>query len=143
MAKPATVRNSRILGVFDEILHAPQCGLRAVEIAGRGIAGEARCTLAALADKDRRYTGTAAEVTRRAIAYSDRLVELGEIEDDLVDAWHRRSAGESDDAAFERALLDIVVRLEAWPRRLSTDDIGTGDGRPYTVPGEAGGTGGP
>lgn len=51
MVDGAPVRNSRILGVFAEIVHGPLGTLRAVEIAGQGIAAEARCTLTVLADK--------------------------------------------------------------------------------------------
>ncbi|MEU2704635.1 hypothetical protein [Micromonospora aurantiaca (nom. illeg.)] len=45
------VRNSRLLGLFVEIVQGPEGTLRAVETAGRGITAEARCTLTVVADK--------------------------------------------------------------------------------------------
>lgn len=58
MTSGSVVRDSRILGVFDEILHNSDCDMRALEIAGRGISAEARCALVTLADKHERYDDT-------------------------------------------------------------------------------------
>lgn len=109
------VRNSRILGVFVEIVHGPQGSLRAVELAGRGIAAEAGCTLAALAEKTRPTPSTAYEAIEAGLEYADRLMELGVVEDGLVELWKRRCLGDLEDAAFEVLLHEIVARLEAWP----------------------------
>lgn len=113
----AMVRNSRILGVFAEIVHGPQGTLRAVEIAGRGIVAEVQCTFAVLADK-RTATGTsdAALQLQDAVAYADRLMTLGAVEDDLAELWRRRRMDEIEDADFEETLQDIVQRLEMWPQ---------------------------
>ncbi|WP_326558041.1 hypothetical protein [Micromonospora sp. NBC_01796] len=100
--------------MFAEIVLAPLGTLRAVEIAGRGIAAEARCTLAVLADK----TPSGSDAALQAgLAYADRLMELGTIEDGLVELWRSRRAEDLDDGAFEKALRHLVVRLEAWPGR--------------------------
>lgn len=53
------------------------------------------------------------------LAYADRLIELGTIEDDLAELWRRRRTEDLDDAAFEAALRHVVVRLEAWPEQLT------------------------
>lgn len=118
MVDSAFVRNSRILGVFSEIVQGPQGTLRAVEIAGRGIAAEVQCTLAVLADKKYRADVSEDAALQSSLAYVDRLIELGEIEDDLAELWRCRRADDLDDAAFERALRDIVLRLERWSRQL-------------------------
>ncbi|WFE50998.1 hypothetical protein [Micromonospora sp. WMMD1155] len=41
MADESLVRNSRLLGLFTEIVQGPEATLRAVEAAGRGIAAGA------------------------------------------------------------------------------------------------------
>ncbi|MCO1617050.1 hypothetical protein M8C11_20245 [Micromonospora sp. CPM1] len=110
------VRNSRLLGLFVEIVRGPEGTLRAVETAGRGITAEARCTLAVAADKMTTNSGSPAEARQRNLACADRLVELGAIEDDLSELWSRRREGDLDEAAFEASLLRIVMRLEAWPQ---------------------------
>lgn len=51
------------------------------------------------------------------IEYADRLIELGTIEEDLVELWRRRCADEMGDGEFESALCRIVVRLEDWSRQ--------------------------
>ncbi|MEU1842623.1 hypothetical protein [Micromonospora sediminicola] len=110
------VRNSRLLGLFSEIVRGPEGSLRAVEAAGRGIAAEARCTLTVLADKRTTRSGRLDELLDGAHAAADRLVELGVIEDDLIELWSRRRGRELDDVSFEDGLRRIVMRLEAWPR---------------------------
>lgn len=109
------VRNSRVLGVFVEIVHGPEGTLRAVEVAGRGIAAEARCTLAAAGDKSEVSDGPVEDAIQESIGYADRLMRLGEIEDDLVELWRRRRSEGLDDVAFEEGLNGIVARLEVWP----------------------------
>ncbi|MFI7604673.1 hypothetical protein ACIBTV_06070 [Micromonospora sp. NPDC049366] len=108
------VRNSRLRGLFTEIILGPEGTLRAVEAAGRGIAAEARCGLAILGDKLTVRSGTTDELIRSALASADRLMELGGIEDDLNELWSRRRARDLDDEAFEAGLQQIVGRLEAW-----------------------------
>ncbi|MFI7646836.1 hypothetical protein ACIBTZ_12240 [Micromonospora sp. NPDC049460] len=115
------MRNSRLLALFAEIVQGPEGTLRAVEAAGRGIAAEARCTLAVLADKMTTSSGSPAELRRRALASADRLIELGAIEDDLNELWSRRRENDLDDAAFEASLQRIVTRMEAWPRSWSRE----------------------
>jgi len=118
MRDGALVRNSRILTVFSEIVHGPHGTLRAVEIAGHGIAAEASCTLVVLADKVRPVNGSDDVALQDAVEYADRLIEFGAIEDDLVELWRHRRADDLDETAFERALSDIVLRLESWPEQL-------------------------
>ncbi|MER5604582.1 hypothetical protein AB0F93_08180 [Micromonospora tulbaghiae] len=113
----AMVHNSRILGLFDSILHADQFRLQAVEIAGRGISAEVRCTMAALLDKGQNFDGSPESAMSRALEYSDQLLEIGDLEDDLDQLMRRRLANELGDVDFEQALDEIVARLEAWPPR--------------------------
>ncbi|OHX04765.1 hypothetical protein BFV98_18110 [Micromonospora sp. WMMB235] len=115
MADESLVRNSRLLGLFTEIVQGPEGTLRAVEAAGRGIAAEARCTLAVLADKLTIRSGSRDELIESAPASADRLMELGAIEDDLSELWSRRRERGLGDEAFEASLQQIVLRLEAWP----------------------------
>jgi len=115
MAGDPLVRNSRILGIFSQIVHGPQGTLRAVGIAGRGIVAEVRCTLSALDGKVGPVAASGDAMLEGAIEYADLLTELGAIEVDLAELWRRRRAEDIDDAAFEGALRDIVLRLEEWP----------------------------
>jgi hypothetical protein len=121
MADGPLVRNSRLLGLFTEIIQGPEGTLRAVEAAGRGIAAEARCTLAILADKLTMRSGSADELLQSALASADRLMELGAIEDDLGELWSSRREGDLGDDAFEASLQQIVMRLEAWPQSWSRE----------------------
>jgi hypothetical protein len=111
------VRNSRMLGVLCEIVVGPLGRIYAVEIAGRGIAAEARCTISAMDDKLSSESGEGVEAFRGGIEYADRLIELGAIEDNLVELWRRRCGDEIGDGEFEVALQRIVVRIEDWPRQ--------------------------
>ncbi|MEV4639544.1 hypothetical protein AB0J80_19535 [Actinoplanes sp. NPDC049548] len=52
---------------------------------------------------------------RQAVLYSERLMALGAIEGDLAELWRTRLRSGCDDAAFEQALAEIVVRLDDWP----------------------------
>ncbi|MEH0937257.1 hypothetical protein [Micromonospora psammae] len=115
------VRNSRLLGLFTAIVQGPEGTRRAVEAAGRGIAAEARCTLAILADKLTIRSGSTDELLQSALASADRLMELGAIEDDLSELWSNRREGDLGDDAFEASLQQIVMRLEAWPQSWSCE----------------------
>jgi hypothetical protein len=119
VADSAQLRNSRILGVLDQIIHDQDTTLRAVEIAGRGIAAEARCTLAVSAGKNDAMSalqaGEAPASAPDPLAAFDKLMELSQIEDDLIDLWQRRSADDLADGDFEAELRSIVSALEAWP----------------------------
>jgi hypothetical protein len=75
------VRNSRILGVLCEIVHGPLGRIYAVEIAGKGIAAEARCTISAMDDKLQFGNGGVGEGVGEGIEYADRSIELGSIEE--------------------------------------------------------------
>ncbi|WBB69089.1 hypothetical protein [Micromonospora sp. WMMD812] len=114
MKDEVVVRRSRILGLFAEIIHGPVGTLRAVEIAGRGVVAEVRCTLAVLADKVTISSENADEAIGAALASADRLMDLGAIEDDLNELWCCRRERDLDDAAFEVSLEQVVARLEAW-----------------------------
>jgi hypothetical protein len=109
------VRSSRVLGLLDAMLHSPLGSFRVVELVGRGIAAEARCTRAVLKDKLTVSTEPEAVLLQRAAEAADLLIGLGAIEEDLADAWRQRCADDLDDPAFEAALDSAVSRLEAWP----------------------------
>jgi hypothetical protein len=111
------IRNSRILGMFDQVLHGQLASLRTVELVGRGIAAEARCTQAVLEDKGRANSDPLEVAVQRGLEAADLLTGLGVIEDDLADAWRRRRANDLNDPAFEGELHRLVDSLEAWPAR--------------------------
>ncbi|MEW2383655.1 hypothetical protein AB0873_16415 [Micromonospora sp. NPDC047707] len=73
------MRNSLLLGLFVEIIEGPVGTLRAVETVGRGVAGEARCTLNVVADKMTTSSDSPAEARRRSLAcgaYRGRVASL-------------------------------------------------------------------
>jgi len=77
-----------------EIIRGPPGSLRAVEIAGHGVAAEARCSLAILADKRIPYSDPAPVAVQHSLAFADRLIDLGEIGDSLAELWQRRRTEE-------------------------------------------------
>lgn len=118
------VRNSRILGVLDEILHSSVGTLRTVELVGLGIAAEVRCTLSVLADKFGEHGASGAISEVNPLAYVDSLEALGSIEDDLVELWSLQDSGDLEGAEFEEGLRVIVSRLESWPQQALSDSNG-------------------
>lgn len=112
------LHNSRMLAILDEILHGSHTLLTTIELVGRGISAEVRITMASAEDKTRDSSGLSAADRSAAI---DKLIELGDLEDELEDVWQRRRADELTAADFEAELLDIVQRLEAWPAHLARD----------------------
>ncbi|MEV6964411.1 hypothetical protein AB0M47_04780 [Hamadaea sp. NPDC051192] len=109
------IRNSKMLAIFVEIVCGPQGTLRAVEIAGGGIAAEARCTLSTLADKMESTGESETAAPQDALAFADRLEVLGQIEDDLDALWKSRQSDVLGDLEFEAALARVVDRLRDWP----------------------------
>jgi hypothetical protein len=109
------VRNSDILETFVLIVQGPEGNLRAVEMAGLGIAAEARCTLMMLADKSRQNFGSEPASLQRSLDFADCLIELGEIGDSLAEVWRARRGNELDDGAFSEQLSHLVRRLQEWP----------------------------
>jgi hypothetical protein len=122
MGDDMLVRNSRMLGLLDQVLHGPLGTLRAVELAGRGISAEARCTQAVLEDKMTVSSDPSPSVRQRALAAADLLTDLGAVEDDLAEAWRRRCTDDLDDLTFEAALDSAIRRLEEWPARWRSVD---------------------
>lgn len=118
MTDKPLLRNSEILTVLDEILHAPQTPLRVVELVGRGIAAEARVTLTVVEDKvrglDNLVAGLVPEVPVNAVDAYEDMMALSAIADDLTELWRDRRAGDAVEAAFEAQLGRIVERLETW-----------------------------
>ncbi|BEL05667.1 hypothetical protein Q0Z83_038580 [Actinoplanes sichuanensis] len=109
------MRNSDILETFVQIVQGPEGNLRAVELAGLGIAAEARCTLLLLADKAGPSRGSGPGWLQRSRDFADCLIELGEIGDSLAEVWRARRAHELDEEAFSEQLNHHVRRLQAWP----------------------------
>lgn len=109
------VRNSEILETFVQIVQGPEGNLQAVEMAGLGIAAEARCTLMMLADKTHPNFGSEPASLQRSLGFADCLIELGEIGDSLAEVWQSRRANELDDGAFSEQLSHLVRRLQEWP----------------------------
>lgn len=108
----AMVRNSDILGTLADVVQGPVGSLRAVEIAGRGIAAEVRCTLAGLEDKNVVHSDPADVAVQRALDFAERLMELGEVGESLAELWRDRRTEKIDDQTFEARLGDLVRRLE-------------------------------
>lgn len=113
-AKPE-IRGSQMLGTFDQILHYDNTSLRAIELVGRGISAKARCTFVSAEDKTRDSSGLSHAERMAAV---DKLIELGDLEDELEDLWQQRRANQLTAADFDAGLQDIVQRLEAWPAHL-------------------------
>ncbi|MBM2619856.1 hypothetical protein JIG36_30530 [Actinoplanes sp. LDG1-06] len=109
------VHNSEILGALVDIVRGPESTLEDVEIAGRGISAEARFSRTLIADKWTVYDDPVPVLMERNLAFSDHLIERGEIGDSLAELWRRRCAGEIDAAAFTATLEDLVRRLEEQP----------------------------
>lgn len=127
MTTDALVCNSPSIDVFDKIIHNPQGSLRAVEIAGRGISASARCTITATSGKAHPRDIPLDEALRTTEADVEQLMDLGVIEDDLVELWRRRCVDEVDDAEFEEALEQVVGRFEAWSRHWRDEFAGSAD----------------
>lgn len=114
----ALLRDSQILTVLDEILHAPGTGLCTVEVVGRGIAAAARVTRTVVEDQvngaENLAAGLVPDVPVNAVEAYEDMMTLGAIADDLAAVWADRRAGDLAEAAFEAQLGRIVERLETW-----------------------------
>ena len=81
-------------------------GFTVVELAGRGITADAGRT---------RWVLEVAKPSLDGLTLADKLIELGEYEDQLVELWRAHEGGEVDPADFDTRLAEIVVAMEKWP----------------------------
>ncbi|MEV6551801.1 hypothetical protein AB0M57_24285 [Streptomyces sp. NPDC051597] len=105
-AAVTAVRNSVFLGVFLAVAAHPKVSFTVVELAGRGIAAAAAAT---------RWVLEVGKPSLDGFTLADKLIDLGEREDQLVDLWQGYGSGEVDAAAFETRLAGIVAAMEKWP----------------------------
>lgn len=104
MAEKA-VRKSVSLAVFLAVAADPGVPFRAVELAGRGITADAAAS---------RWVLEAGKPSLDGFALADKLIDLGEREDQLVALWHEYGADEVGAMAFESRLTEIVTAMEMW-----------------------------
>lgn len=99
------VRNSVSLAVFLAVAADPGVPFRVVELAGRGITADAAAS---------RWLLEVGKSSLDGFALADKLIDLGEREDQLVGLWQEYGAGEVGVVAFESRLAEIVTVMETW-----------------------------
>ncbi|MFI1169959.1 hypothetical protein [Streptomyces melanogenes] len=99
------VRNSVFLGVFLAVAAHPKVPFTIVELAGRGITADAAAN---------RWGLEVGKPSLDGFTLAEKLIDLGEREDQLVDLWQAYESGEVDAAAFETRLAVIVAAMEKW-----------------------------
>ncbi|MFD3680607.1 hypothetical protein [Streptomyces sp. NPDC058613] len=99
------VRNSVSLGVFLAVAAHPEVPFRVVELAGRGITATEAAT---------RWVLKVGKSSLDGFTLADKLIDLGEKEDQLVQLWEEYGAGGVDVATLESRLAKIVTTMEAW-----------------------------
>ncbi|MHC3819839.1 hypothetical protein OG892_38070 [Streptomyces sp. NBC_00341] len=104
MAEKA-VRNSVSLAVFLAVAADPGVPIGVVELAGRGITADAAAS---------RWGFEVGKSSLDGFALADKLIDLGEREDQLVGLWHEYGAGEVGVVALESRLAEIVTAMETW-----------------------------
>ncbi|MFB8209409.1 hypothetical protein [Streptomyces sp. NPDC056010] len=100
-----SVRNSVSLAVFLAVAAGPGVPFGVVELAGRGIAADAAAS---------RWVLEAGKSSLDGFALADKLIDLGEREDQLVALWQEYGADEVGVMAFESRLTEIVTAMETW-----------------------------
>ncbi|WP_371573043.1 hypothetical protein [Streptomyces sp. NBC_01314] len=104
-ARAMAVRNSVSLGVFLAVAASSRVPLTIVELAGRGITADAAGT---------RWVLEVGKPHLDGFTLADKLISLGELEDQLVELWQAYTRGGVDTAAFEAGLAEIVEAKEGW-----------------------------
>lgn len=99
------VRNSVSLAVFLAVAADPGVPFRVVELAGRGIAADAAAS---------RWVLEVGKSSLDGFVLADKLIDLGEREDQLVGLWQEYGAGAVGVVAFESRLAEIVTAMETW-----------------------------
>lgn len=100
------VRNSVSLGVFLAVAADAKVPFAVVELAGRGITAGAAAT---------RWVLEVGKPSLDGFTLADKLIELGEWEDQLVGLWQEYERGEVAIVDFQARLAEIVLGLERWP----------------------------
>lgn len=104
-ARGVGVRNSVSLGVFLAVAASSRVPLTVVELAGRGIAADAAAT---------RWVLEVGKPHLDGFTLADKLINRGELEDQLVELWQAYAHGGVDAAVFEARLAEIVGAVERW-----------------------------
>jgi hypothetical protein len=99
-------RNSVSLGVFLAVAADARAPFTMVELAGRGVTASATAT---------RWVLEIGKPSLDGFTLADKLIELGEWEDRLVDLWQAYGRGEVEMTDFKAQLTEIVTGIEGWP----------------------------
>lgn len=99
------VRNSVFPGVFLAVAAHPKMPLAVVELAGRGVTAAAAGT---------RWVLEVGKPSLDGSALAGRLMDLGELEDRLVDLWQAFGSGEVGPRPSGSRLAEIVAAMEEW-----------------------------
>ncbi|THA71841.1 hypothetical protein E6P78_04465 [Streptomyces sp. A0958] len=91
--------------VFLAVAADPGVPFRIVELAGRGITADAAAS---------RWVLESGKPSLDGIALADKLIDLGEREDQLVALWQEYGADEVGVMTFESRLTEIVTAMEMW-----------------------------
>lgn len=91
------------LAVLLAVAADPGMPFRIVELAGRGIAADAAAS---------RWVLEAGKPSLDGFVLADKLIDLGEREDQLVALWHEYGADEVGVVGFESRLTEIVTAME-------------------------------
>lgn len=100
------VRNSVSLTVFLAVAAHPRVSFAVIELAGRGITAGAAAT---------RWVLDVGKPSWDGLDLADKLIELGEWEERLVELWRAHARDEVEPAAFQVRLTEIVRGMEEWP----------------------------
>ena len=100
------VRNSEALEVFLAVAAEARVPFTTVELVGRGITASAAAT---------RWVLEVGKPQLDGFALADKLIDLGDLEERLVELWQAYRNGEAEAAAFEVGLAEVVVAMEDWP----------------------------
>jgi hypothetical protein len=93
------------LGVFLAVAADAKVPFAVVELAGRGITAGAAAT---------RWVLEVGKPSLDGFTLADKLIELGEWEDQLVGLWQEYERGEVAIVDFQARLAEIVLGLEGW-----------------------------
>lgn len=99
-------RNSVSLGVLLAVAAHREVSFSVVQLAGRGITADAAAS---------RWVLEVGKPSPGGFTRSDKMIEFGELEDELVGLWQEYGTGEVDVVAFEARVAEIVEAMEKRP----------------------------
>ncbi|MGI5171130.1 hypothetical protein ACQEU3_42935 [Spirillospora sp. CA-253888] len=101
------IGNSQALTVLLAIAADSRVTWKGVELAGRGIAANARSTS---------WVVSVGKKTLDGLVLGDLIIEKAELIEALDDAWRLFDSGEIDAGEFEARLEALIDGLESWGR---------------------------